>query len=86
MKKMMFVAVALLSCTAFGFAQGTAKKLAEPKCCAGKHCVHATGEDKHHVCNKACHSKMQKAGECCKGYNTPKPAPKPAPKAPVKKK
>lgn len=84
MKKMMFVAVALLSCTAFGFAQGTTKKLHEPKCCKGMKCKHATGEDKHHVCNKACHSKMQKTGECCKGYNTPKPAPKP--KVPAKKK
>ena len=84
MKKMIFVAVALLSCTAFSFAQGTTKKLVEPKCCAGKHCVHATGEDKHHVCNKFCHDKMQKKGECCRGYNKPKPATKS--KAPTTKK
>lgn len=84
MKKMISVAVALLSCTAFGFAQGATKKLHEPKCCAGKHCVHATGEDKHHVCNKHCHDKMQKKGECCRGYNKPKPTS--PPKAPAKKK
>ena len=84
MKKMIFVAVALLSCTAFSFAQGTTKKLVEPKCCAGKHCIHATGEDKHHVCNKFCHDKMQKKGECCRGYNKPKPATKS--KAPITKK
>ena len=84
MKNFMIVAVALLSCTAFVFAQGTTKKLAEPKCCKGMKCKHAMGEDKHHKCNKFCHSKMQKKGECCKGYNTPKPAAKP--KAPTTKK
>ena len=76
MKNFMIAAVALVSCTAFAFAQGTTKKLTEPKCCKGMKCKHATGEDKHHKCNKFCHSKAQKKGECCKGYNTPKPAPK----------
>lgn len=84
MRNFMIAAVALVSCTAFAFAQGTTKKLEEPKCCKGTKCKHATGEDKHHTCNKHCHSKDQKKGECCAGFNKTKPAAKP--KAPAKKK
>lgn len=79
MNKILIAAVAVLSLNAFAFAQGTAKKLAEPKCCAGKKCKHATGEDKHHKCNKHCHGASQKKGTCCAGINK-KPAAKPAAK------
>lgn len=85
MNKMIMAAVAVLSCTTFALAQGTDKKLVEPKCCKGMKCKHATGEDKHHKCNKFCHSKAQKKGECCKGYNNPKPAAKPKTPATNKK-
>ncbi len=40
-------------------------ELVEPDCCQGKQCFHVTGEHKHHVCHKYCHSDKQKPGQCC---------------------
>lgn len=64
MKRLLITVVAVLSCSVYGFAQ-TKAPLEEPKCCAGKQCKHATGEDKHHVCTPSCHDSHQKKGSCC---------------------
>lgn len=72
MKNVLIATIAALSCVSLGFAQGSAKKFKEPKCCKGLQCHHTLGEAKHHKCNKHCHSKAQPKGECCNGYS-PKP-------------
>lgn len=66
MSRLILLAAALSVC-AVSFAKPP--KLAEPKCCQGKKCHHVVGESKkHHKCNKFCHDKRQKKGECCAGH------------------
>ncbi|WP_309721746.1 hypothetical protein [Armatimonas sp.] len=55
-------------CVAHKHANAPMPKLSEPKCCKGMKCTHATGEDKHHVCNKMCHDSHQKKGTCCAAH------------------